>query len=84
MRNSHRSLARPHDCGRNQLEMALPEISNDEHSRLLYHLSNRAFTDDEMKQIEQQLRDLIGIYNNLLIDLYQIVEQYKQVASKIK
>ena len=63
--------------------MALPAITATEHSRNLYRLSNLPYGEDEIRLIEQELKELIGNYHNLLIDLSQTIEKYKQTAAKI-
>jgi hypothetical protein len=64
--------------------MPIPEISNDEHSRNLHLLNDRAVSDEEMKEVERQLKEFIARYHELLTDLVATVEQYRGAAGRIK
>ncbi|EHQ24618.1 hypothetical protein [Mucilaginibacter paludis] len=64
--------------------MALKKISINEHSLLLYKLSNLPYGDDKARQLEEAIRGNYQKYQELLLKLEQTISDYEATAAKIK
>lgn len=62
--------------------MALQGISNSEHGRLLWKISNLPYA--QGKALEKELTDIYSRYNQQLDELANTIRQYETVAAKVK
>ena len=61
--------------------MALPAISIQDYSSLLYQLSN--LPDDERRDMEEELRAVYRQYEELLGQLQETITDYRRVSGSI-
>jgi len=62
--------------------MALHGISNNEHSRLLWRISNLPY--DEAQLLGNELTTVYNRYHTLLVELASTIEDYDQIVTKVK
>ena len=62
--------------------MVLKGISNSEHSKMLWEITNLAY--EEAKALEKELNEIYSKYNQQLHGLSQAVEVYEALVTRIK
>lgn len=63
--------------------MQLPGLDNEEHSKLWKRINDLPYKQQQMLKFKEQLTKFYDEYNTMLFDLAKVIENYREVASRI-